>query len=670
MTSFEAKINLPTGAFAPDNYDPSQGLFPPDNFTVSRNRDGSTASIFSDLSWNLSAYHPESKCSWLNFNYWNEDELTAEQERLAREARWLMILLMYVRQGSSLSFGTLYNYLKVIKHVSRFCEVRSIRIQDVLADPVLLIASLNGEADKAAKLGNLILNLHKMGFEQIGFEISDSSVIRKLQTINAAYAATLKQHAPIPTRIYSSVIATLSSELDKFEAIAERLIDLLQECISDPLMGRQVTAQWQIKKRLSLDGADASKRPDFINLLGKYNLTDYFLVNNFTMSTMGLSRAVAETMLIAKTQIQIFTGMRSSEANSLPYNCLDTEERDGNTHFIIKGRTTKLNGGRIKRTQWVTSQSGRRAVLIAQKISGAIYDARGFSPKNSLTRINEFYLFITPFKTNGSKRMQWKSPCGLKLHVHGLSAVKNRLQPLIEENDLQELEKIDPHRAWRSEADYQIGQPWTLKSHQFRRSLALYAQRSGLVSLPSLKRQLQHITNEMSWYYCRGSAFATNFIGDDKDHFGWEWQGTQQISQFLSYAAHVLLTDETQFGAHANWIDHRLKDQDGVVIFDRDATMRRFEKGQMSFKETILGGCIKVGECDKRAIDLLDITCLSTGCKNMVGSLLKLDRVVAAKSHQVEYLRLNDPASVEYRTENGELEILLAARRKINEKDQ
>ena len=91
-------------------------------------------------------------------------------------------------------------------------------------------------------------------------------------------------------------------------------------------------------------------------------------------------------------------------------------------------------------------------------------------------------------------------------------------------------EQIDPHRAWRSEPRFQLGVPWTLTSHQLRRSLALYAQRSGLVSLPSLRRQLQHITEEMSRYYARGSAFANNIIGDNKHHFGHDWQDAQPVS--------------------------------------------------------------------------------------------------------------------------------------------
>ncbi len=41
---------------APDTYDGSNGLWPPDDFVVSRNKDGSVASVYSDLKWNIMAY--------------------------------------------------------------------------------------------------------------------------------------------------------------------------------------------------------------------------------------------------------------------------------------------------------------------------------------------------------------------------------------------------------------------------------------------------------------------------------------------------------------------------------------------------------------------------------------------------------------------------------------
>ena len=136
----------------------------------------------------------------------------------------------------------------------------------------------------------------------------------------------------------------------------------------------------------------------------------------------GLNSAITEILLTAVLQIQVFTGMRSSEVNALPYFCLDTEIRNGVAHFIIKGRTTKLNHGRIKRTQWVTSQSGARAVKIAQRIAGANYQSRGLAPEENSARINDFPLFVS------AQKMKSAATIGIAyLRLHG-SRLKERLQ--------------------------------------------------------------------------------------------------------------------------------------------------------------------------------------------------------------------------------------------------
>ena len=74
---FEAKLDVPVGAVAPDAYDGYLGHVPPDDFVVSRFRSGLVASTYGELCWNLSAYHPEGKTSTLNFAYWDAGEISS-----------------------------------------------------------------------------------------------------------------------------------------------------------------------------------------------------------------------------------------------------------------------------------------------------------------------------------------------------------------------------------------------------------------------------------------------------------------------------------------------------------------------------------------------------------------------------------------------------------------
>jgi hypothetical protein len=182
--------------------------------------------------------------------------------------------------------------------------------------------------------------------------------------------------------------------------------------------------------------------------------------------------------------------------------------------------------------------------------------------------------------------------------------------------------------------------------------------------LPSLRRQLQHITEEMSRYYARGSAFAKELIGDNKYHFGCDWQDAQPVSAAMSYLKNVLLTDEVLFGAHGNWVEKRLRDQDDTVIIDRETTLRRFKKGELAYRETSLGGCANTQTCDKLPIGWLNIECIK-GCRHFVGRLPKLERAIAI---QTKLIKSIEPTSAEFRIENDDLNVLIKARDRVRQR--
>ena len=663
-TIFVPKIDLTRGAVAPDSYDDSCGLVPPDDFVVSRNRDGTAASVYGDLSWDRTEYNMECRSSWLNFCYWGDGSLTHVRDQLSREARWLMFLLIWKREGSPLAFVSLERYLGLIRTLAQFSENNSCRIGDVLNDPVRLTAfvdtNISGFTGRA--LYSLLSALMQLDAEQIGFRVVGGSMLKELLALNNKYKKSLQQHPPIPTRIYTATIFQLARVLDEFDVVADRYLTLVAVCAKDTLMGRCKRSQRDIAKTLGIDQLEY--RPAFQELLRKYALATYFSTKALRCDVTGLSAGLSEIQMAAKLVIQTFSGMREEEARTLPYDCLENSVSNGTTHCLIAGRTTKLNKGRIKRTRWVTSQEGHKAIRIAKRIADVIYGSFNDKPKKAVSRINNYPLFAST--------AYLAFPGGLPTSASGIYLAGNlnfcdfltlraRLQVPIEDADLRELEQIDLHRSWRSEDKFQVGKPWILTSHQLRRSLALYAQRSGLVSLPSLRRQLQHITEEMSRYYARGSAFARNFIGDDKEHFGLEWQKTQPISSGLSFLLNVVLSDDVLFGGYANWLDHRLRNTDNPVVIDRKATLRRFKKGELSYRETPVGGCVKIGECDQIAFRWLDVDCLS-GCRNLVGRLSKLERIIVAQRRMVESL---DPESLEFRTENADLDVLIATRGKV-----
>lgn len=657
---FQAKFNVPEGMLPLDSFEGPPDGKPSASFVVSRDRDGALRSVYGDLMWDLSAYG-NGRSQKLFFAYWGKAEATPERIARSFEARGVVFSLIWKRDGAPLSSGTLINYVGVLCAVCQYAEDKGTTMETVLGDEAALrdfvLTRCGGWM--AETLGSLLTSLDRIGHAALGFPVVSSSTIKALHKRAKAYRDTLKQHAPMPTRIYSQFIRGLIGELDEWQEVASEMLALLARCGADRFTGRSHAQQNRVARE---SGVSSPIMPTFEELATPKCLA-YLRARGKEAHVKSLSYVVAEMQVVTKLIIQTYSGMRDDEAGLLPYDCLDQSTVDGKRYHLVKGATTKLNGGRIKRTRWVTNHDGHRALRAARDIADTIYGVLDVQPDKRDESASELPLFVStgymklavgPLNV-GDGRFQAGT-----MTIREDSRLWELLPAIIEEQDLRELEHIDPHRAWRTEEKYALGARWPFTTHQLRRSLALYAQRSGLVSLPSLRRQLQHLTEAMSRYYARGSSFAKDFLGEEeKDHFGNEWQATQPESAGLSYILNVLLTDDKLFGGHAHWAEHRLKAPDGTLLLNRQVTMRRFAKGELAYRETLIGGCTNTTSCDKPAVNWLDTDCLRDDCRNLVCSLPKLNRVIAAQERMVSEL---DPTSVEYRTEKADLEVLTTAR--------
>jgi hypothetical protein len=648
MTIYQAKIAYIEPGSAPDEYDPTSGITPPPAFVTARDKNGRVLSRYGDLSWDRTPYDRKKRPYAINFNPWSEDFISEGREKLIAEMKWLMFILIYLNPKSS-SNGTLHNYAGRIRSLALIAEKHSCSIEQVLSHHDLVIKSMPGSQLKTVR--SLIRLIKELGPKLTGLQLDQIPLSEELQAAIDAYRDSVKQTTPIPTRIYSSLLASLSNELEQYSLALERILTLTEEFLSDPLMGKG--QEYQDKKRNELGLVFDYWRPTFDELLEKHNLKSFWETKNIRTDGNGLAMVLLEIQCLASLQIQAFTGMRGEETDLLHYDCLKEEKRygDNRAHYIIYGMSTKSKKGQSSKAKWVTSISGRKAVEIAQKLVSFIYDTLDNKTGKKTAEV-ERHLFLTP----SCLFRDGQRPVILKLKLGAVPNLVRKINFPIREEDIKELELLDSHRHWRLEAEYEIGKPWPFKRHQLRRSLALYAHSSGLVSLPSLKRQLQHITQEMALYYCNGSAFAKDFIGNSagNEHIGIEWRETAPVSRALGYITNVLLADqEDLFGTHVAWVQVHKKDDEGNILVDREATIAAVKKGQYSYTANVLGGCSSAVKCDKQPISIINVECMRDHCKHLVGSVKKVSRVIQIQEVQVGRLRSMDKASVECRIEEG-----------------
>ncbi|MCW5595606.1 MAG: hypothetical protein KIT07_01090 [Anaerolineales bacterium] len=649
----------PHGTIGPDPWEDSWGIQLPLDHIICRDVDGTPHSI-QEFIWPWTAYTKDHKRLALHFYYWKQKrgplildslEVNPEREARIRELQFLMTRQIYYANENAPQ--TLVLKISVLYTLARFAEARSCTIRDVLTETSLLDAcGANMPDHQIPDWMYWIKFLRQLDpTTQLGFSIATQKRWKDLERRKNFILSNQRQHAPLPTRIYGGLINNLSTEFDDIEAHAPRLLAALR----DAIMEYERATVIQRSNRISVGPS----------IIEKHRLGDYLTRRGFNIASKALnalSGAVSEIFLVCKLQIHSFSGMRHDEAKTLPFHCMVKHlAGHGRTHSMIAGVTSKFNKGRPLRAHWVTTDcEGFRAVRLAMQFASVIYESLDLTPSKDDAHKDNYPVFPS---TNYLPWFRMTMVCKHRVLAANMNlnrakkALLDRLIPVIEEQDIAELEEIDPFRAWRDEMEFAIGQRWPLTTHQLRRSLAVYANASGLVRFSSLRRQLQHITREMSLYYGRGSTFCKNFIAYDPDgfkkHVAPVWQDGSDEAMMLAFTRDVLNSNEPMFGGAGNFYQ-RQKERGEVM--SREDVKKQMKAGLLSYRSGPLGGCTKPGRCDKRkGLDLIDISCVTEGCKNLVGKHSKIIRVIQLKRASVAHIT---QGSIEAEIEREELETL------------
>ncbi|KVD68236.1 hypothetical protein [Burkholderia ubonensis] len=606
-----------------------------DDTVVTRDTSGNTASLFGDDTWDIRAYAVGPRSTHLYFRSHLPDGVSRPlSEATTRQWKQVMYFLMHEATDMVPASGTLQARSINLREFTFFAAARQLTLYEGLSNVAVVLdyAAQAGMESKAQRLHSILVKLHRLGVETTGLRVPLAQLHKPLLKRWAQHAG-YSQYPAIPTRIYQHFLSTCQHDL----GIAEDVADVLSDYLARAYAGET-------------PGVPA----ELVSTATHFRCEDPRYV---------VSSLVASITALCQLVILSFTGMRAAEAETLPYNCLSESRLDGVTHYTIEGVTTKLSGGRPRRACWVTSPLAARAIRLAQRLSGEAHRAHGAQGYAESTD-GSHLLFCRMGLPIGPRHGYVANRAASKV-ANYIEAFRERVFPTITFEDIAELKRVDMHRAWEDEPKYALGQQWPFTRHQLRRSLALYAHRSGLVTLPTLKRQLQHLTHEMSTYYARGSAFAKGFIDTDKRHFAKEWAETQGLSEYLAYAEQVLFADERLFGGHAAWTQSRAVQASPVSVYSREQTIRKFEKGELAYRETVLGGCASVEPCRSTPLDWMRLDCLESNCRNLIVVPSKLQRVIKAQQATVGKLRAVDETSVEYRIEAQTLQRLLDAQEKL-----
>ena len=616
------------------------------DFIISRDKDGKILSLYKDNVWNLKTYVSNpSQHGIIDF----ENRIESSNISDVKKLMFLLIVFGSGRNGSQYSVETLGHYFNdVMVPLSKFALENKTTITKIIENNILLNSYINNKCSNLGKvqcLSSTLVFLDNLSNRstQINFQ-RNKDIFKLLKSKINDFSAEHHQTSIIPSRILAESIRQRWIQIEEIETNLTNLIKFLDMCIESERFASSETMinkyKWDCNK--TLQWKEAINFYQLNNLFKKYSLKNRINFKGFITKIQGTCRHL----------LHVYTGMRNGEMLNTQSNRLESVPTNSGICRIIS--TTSKFTGTNQNAKWVTSKEVERIIFILRSINQVI-------AKHYNLNLNDLPLFLSGniFVEKGKIRDNENIRAKRKFDKRDeLPLDYSSLRLTIE--DKQEIEEIDFNKNIR---DLEIGLPWEFKTHQYRRSLAIYSIQSGLVSLGALQIQMKHLFREMTLYYGNGASYARKLFDIPKEHIANDLDALKPELDTLAYIKNVIFSDEKLFGAHGSFVENNTKQNNHkfktYFLENRDKTLKQFKNGEIAYKETALGGCIATEACDSR------LTRSITACFDCHGGILKKSKVDNVIQKQKEFISFLDLSSIEYRTEVEDLNRLEELKSKL-----
>ena len=610
--------------FLPDEYNlKNNQLTVPNTFVLSRMKSGEILSVYSDNIWDLSPYLPKCHCR-LSFDSWlkNASEDDFLFCRIRAEMKKISFALLYIKSGKSI-IKSIEQRHTVLRQFARLAYKNGCTLQQLFSD-VAYMSKVNDayvgvSYQKAIHIKAFLTDCFALQ-QQYPLLIPAFSTYKPIEHL-AKLAVQLRlqsgkvgpQTKLIPSRLYIAFINALADKLNEFNQNASALLKWFQRKQQDANFALMPTEFKREKNAVSF--------VDARDLLGLTTLFE----NNQIQKHANLTRYMTLIQGMAKLWIHLFTGMRDNEVNQLSYDCYQTVQSNEHLVHVLMGYTSKLHGGGNKSTYWITFEDIKFGVNAAQSI-GEIYAL--LNPHYDMSNSAEYPLFPTRY----SQKHRHKNNRNIKNEtdfISNFSGAPTRTQSnfneylnhisallgdelRICEGDLAELEAFDGFRNWREEKDCQLGEYWNICTHQFRRSLAVYGARSGIIGLGALSVQFKHLTESMTLYYRNNAVFAPNILANDSQkEFIQELEYQRLVHSYTQFEDGVINSASRLLGGAGTYLQLQKDREQLLKVFpDREETIKRMKKGEIAYKPSLFGACTNPDSCEKISFTAIT-SCLS-----------------------------------------------------------
>ena len=635
IAQMRLKLDSPLVEPSADNFRPPSWP-PPPQFPIVVDGSGKVVSRYGDSVWNVTCW--AGRPTRIHFGDGPKPKshsrtLTPANAQLLR---CVMCWWLYAERGSYGISGYI-GRLDALRPLFFLCNDRGILASDLHRYPIVQ-DELPGvlTPSSASKAVALLHDIYESR-NDIGFMLLDREGLRRLESALPTYEN--RQTPYIPPRIWNYQVTRLRAFLQDFFAHREQIERCYRFCIeayarnygslTAACKSRKDTSRTPFRRR-GLAPLGASYVGSFVEVAQQFGIRE--LLERWCGS---LNRRAAigvfSTYLdsvgdVAVTYLMNFSLMRIDEAGGLRADCLRVEHDETfGPIYLLYGETTKTVEDDDAR--WVTSGSARIAVEAASVVARLRLPTAKANPATDISEDEDRnpYLLVRAYEPWSSTVRRTADPSPLKrepsnyeTNLGGLPKLFDADQLRITEPDLQIARLITP--SLDSER-FAIGNIWPLANHQLRRTGAVNMQASGIVSDASVQYQLKHATRACTVYYGQGRS-KVRLNDSARAEF------IRTMYEVMSKEISALFTNRfvSPLGE-----DHKLRKLQLVDPTDSKKLAQAAKTGRISYRETLLGGCMKRGSCTFGGIDNV-IHCgggdTGTPCADALYDRTKASRIV------------------------------------------
>lgn len=617
VSVYELALKLSSAPITPDSacYRPPYWP-PPDDWIVSEDAQGYPLSRWGDDYWDFSAWAGRSfKLHFAGGQHVRSAPLSPENQYVMRIlATWIV----WAPRGAK-SWTYLKTSFNHIRRVVALCDRKDILASNLSQFPIVLdqVSRLYTRA-RLKKQVLVILDRLLRAKEQIGFTLIDEAGIGRLSKSFAENGADeVEQTAYIPPRIWTYQILRLRKCLDDFLEHRQQLEDCFNFCV-DAYVHNFGTLEAALTTKGRPDSylpftAQKSKgagERSGRQYHGRFELTaQRFGIDALLREWVGspkkesidirsLSAYLTLVQSAGLAYIINFTLQRKEEAAEARLDCLiwDVDPVLGRIP-IIRGDTTKTDPDSDAR--WPTSPSVEVAVSAMTSIAKLRMRCALSNPRlycSDFDKANP-YLYVATFEPWVCSPT-WH-PNLTRKNVQHYQILAQRYPRLFAPEELKITEEdLVIARMFTPNLDkggkFKVGETWPLAYHQLRRTTAVNMFASGLLSDSSIQVIMKHLTLLQTRYY--GQNFS-------RLRFNEECEGVTVAARYEVLAKQIESIVQDRYVSPLG--DQRKYEIVVNLIGEKDfnALVKASRNGEVSFRETRLGGCTKRGHCDYGGIE-------------------------------------------------------------------